>query len=97
MFIASICVGIGHSQYLNAANNLLGLRWNGAMGALIFAKNLKSHAKTGNNGLNLIVGDCKILADTSLWSFRLPGFFSVIIYSVVMLFFESLGRFLYGK
>ena len=88
MFIASICVGIGHSQYLNAANNLLGLRWNATLSSLIFSKLLKSHAKRGSNGLNLIIGDCKIIADTSLWSFRFPGFLSVIIYSIVMLFFE---------
>lgn len=88
MFIASLCVGIGHSQYLNAANNLLGLRWNGSLSSLIFSKMLRAHSQTAENGLNLIIGDCKILADASLWAFRFPGFLTVIIYSITMLFFE---------
>ena len=88
MFLASLCVGIGHSQYLNAANNLLGLRWNGSLSSLIFSKMLRAHSQTAENGLNLIIGDCKILGDASLWAFRFPGFLTVIIYSITMLFFE---------
>ena len=88
MFLASIMVGVGHSQYLNTAKFKLGLRWNATMSSLVFSKLLKSHANTGKSGLNLIVGDAKILAEAALWGFRSPAFFGVIVYSITMLFFE---------
>ena len=88
MFLSSLLVGIGHSQYLNTAKCKLGLRWNATMSSLVFSKLLRSHANTGKSGLNLIAGDAKILAETALWGFRSPAFFGVILYSIIMLFFE---------
>ena len=90
MFFASCLVGIGHSQYLNTANCKVGLRYSATMSSLIFSKLLKMYplSATSGNALNLIVGDAKILADTSMWIFRFPGFSAIILYSIGMLFVE---------